>query len=488
MKNNWITIIILIIVLLGLILRLFLVDMEVRDDEGYTLWEAKKPLKQMYDSTRTGDPHPPGYYVLLHLWVLMCDNLIYIRMLNIILSLASIILIYLFGSMLINKHIGLVVAFLTSINPYLISESINIRMYSLVFFLTLLSYYIFYKHKNLLLLGLINAIGMSCHYFFGLIILTQLIISIINKRFKKYALAIIIFIPYYVFLAVLLKQKLWMKTGDNLQVGMLPLQVLSAVYHQLIGILKPSYYNPLFILIAIIVFFYLYAGITEKHKNIIMILMGIAIPIICLVFLCCLGVLDMEAISDRYLIMILPFLLILLGIGIVRILTNIKTNYRIITYVILWFLIINLAGYSSLHLEKNKMPYANIKYDVADIILLYPDTQIHNLRYYSDKEVMGAYSLQELEEVNQTGLLRATLNKSIPGCNRMLNVLKPYDTILLIQVINVGENIVSINNCLSEEYDIVSEQLIKYKSLYEVEYSNMQIGMYQKKSSNYKKK
>lgn len=138
----------------------------------------------------------PFFYVLLSGW-----NFIFTRsdicapILSIIFGCLSILLVYKIGCILFGERVGILAAFLFSINPLQIYYSCEVTPYSLVCFFALLSVFVFFKmlenKRYELLLLLVNVLMLLTHPISVIVILVQIIFMILTRRisgFNRYIL------------------------------------------------------------------------------------------------------------------------------------------------------------------------------------------------------------------------------------------------------------------------------------------------------------
>lgn len=138
------------------------------------------------------DNNPPFYYYCLSLWIkIFNDSEFTVRFLSVLFSAFS-------GGMLFsltNKHFNKTTAIIVSL-LYLSSNTIffyshEARAYSLVLLLSLISSYLYLNFKDnsslkiALLLGLINFLLIYTHYISGIVILFQLLLIVIYSDKKQ---------------------------------------------------------------------------------------------------------------------------------------------------------------------------------------------------------------------------------------------------------------------------------------------------------------
>jgi hypothetical protein len=126
------------IVILGLTLLAFLLRAYRLDfqsywiDEGWTLYFARLPLDQLWNSLQTTEPKPPLYYVLSSAWIRWAgDGEFALRYLSLAFGVLVIPLTYRMGKALGDARLGGLAAVLMAIAPYQIWHSQDARMYSI---------------------------------------------------------------------------------------------------------------------------------------------------------------------------------------------------------------------------------------------------------------------------------------------------------------------------------------------------------------------
>lgn len=122
------------ILLLGLFLRLsHIVDREITYDDAFSYFLASNGFLKIIQGT-VADTMPPLYYFLLHFFIMINEELWFLRTLNVVINLASIFILFLVVKELFNKRAGYVTIFLAIGSPFLIYHSQELRMYSLLLF------------------------------------------------------------------------------------------------------------------------------------------------------------------------------------------------------------------------------------------------------------------------------------------------------------------------------------------------------------------
>lgn len=187
-------------------------------DEAFSVLLAQKPLMQMLAVT-VRDTSPPLYYFLLHYWITVFGNSeISVRSLSLIFFLGTVYFVYLIGKHLFSGRAGKLAAFLTLLNPFLLSFAFEARMYTLLCLTATASMYFFVikKWKAYVLWSLL---ALYTHHFASLILFTQASLFLItflsqDKKAWKTFLPFIIIAGFYLpWLPVFFKQAALIKTG-----------------------------------------------------------------------------------------------------------------------------------------------------------------------------------------------------------------------------------------------------------------------------------
>ncbi len=137
MKSN--SRLLFILLAFSLTLRaLYLGSREIWYDDAFSILLSGQSLASIVSGT-AADTMPPLYYFLLHFWMAAGHSLIWIRLMNLLLSLGVVGLLYLVVSALFDARAGLWAGVLAAISPFQIYHAQEVRMYALLA-LTLLGY------------------------------------------------------------------------------------------------------------------------------------------------------------------------------------------------------------------------------------------------------------------------------------------------------------------------------------------------------------
>lgn len=124
---------IIIILILALGLRLIGINQSLWLDESISVNVARLPMGEIISSFSTRDFHPPGFYLILNLWIkIVGSGVIQMRIMSVLFSLITIWLVYRIGILWKDKKTGLWAAIFTGVNPLLIYYAQELRMYSMM--------------------------------------------------------------------------------------------------------------------------------------------------------------------------------------------------------------------------------------------------------------------------------------------------------------------------------------------------------------------
>ncbi len=124
---------IVLVTAMALVLRLVRLDFQpLWWDEGWSVYFAATDPGAMLRLTAV-DIHPPLYYLLLHVWIeLVGAGPVAVRLLSVLIGVATVPLLYLAGRRLFGREVGLAAALLLAVSPFHVFYSQEVRMYGLV--------------------------------------------------------------------------------------------------------------------------------------------------------------------------------------------------------------------------------------------------------------------------------------------------------------------------------------------------------------------
>lgn len=328
----------LIVVIIAFILRLFalLHYGQFWDDEMFSFIFSQKSWSESLHFW-LWETNPPLHLFLLKFWFCFAPTTeFWARMPSLIAGVASIPIIYQLGKKWFNHGIGLISALFLALHPYHIFWSATARVYVFLMLLALLSVYFFYGLiyenkkgvKFFIFTAFTNVLLLFSHLSAIFIIGAQLLILIANKR-NKFKLWLQI--NYFPFLlsGAWIASSLFLK--KNNQLGKAWFFNLEQDWHTtlspLVNLTVGLYPLPqaLFIIITVLILLtvVIYQQIKQKNEKTFSLTLLALFPIIASFF--------MGAWHIKFFLISLPFLIILIVVGLVSLLKNKLTAILIIT-------------------------------------------------------------------------------------------------------------------------------------------------------------
>jgi hypothetical protein len=208
----------------------FLNEYELQGDEAFSVFHAQQKLKELID-TLNGEANPPVYYILLHFWIKLFGIApVSVKLLNIILSFGTAVMIVAIGKRLNNLGFALFAsaAFLFSNLHFEFSQ--EIRAFQLVMLLTVCSNYFYISYFETKKNGYLIGIGLTilalpyAHYNAALVSIVQGVTSLffIRTHWKQvwklwviYLFAGFLFLPQYlIFREVIPSEDFWLNLSN----------------------------------------------------------------------------------------------------------------------------------------------------------------------------------------------------------------------------------------------------------------------------------
>lgn len=186
LKKNWILILVLII---GIILRIYKLDFQsVWLDEIHSLNESNPNLtwSQVFDSLLISDPHPPLYFIILHLLFKLFGYSVWtLRFVSVLFGVAGIAGTYLLAKEMFNKKVAYYAAILIAVNQFQIYYSQEARMYAMLFFTSVMSFYFLIRllkapnYKSTLFYAVFASLMLYTHFFALFTFFAQLLLLLL---------------------------------------------------------------------------------------------------------------------------------------------------------------------------------------------------------------------------------------------------------------------------------------------------------------------
>ena len=300
-------------------------------DEIFSLQAARLSWNELFWFVAQDLIHPPLFYVLLKIWVLLGgESLFWVRLFPVVFSIVALIPFCLLCRELKLNYWSCVLALtFFAVNGCLIKYAQEIRMYSILLCFGLFSLWLFirflHENKGLGWLIVINILLVNTHYFGWLIIFSQLISVVILQRQKVKQSLLMIGITGLSFLPW--AWQIWQATRINADfrqnLGWAEKPTFSTLYHFLNDLFEPFYFQvtnaeraetifinaPLIFicLSATLLYFQIWKNETEK-KEIYLLIIFLKMPIL-LAFVAS-WLLPVSVWGTRHLIIAFPLMMI----------------------------------------------------------------------------------------------------------------------------------------------------------------------------------
>lgn len=306
--------------------------------EQFVTYSKDFSIKDVLRSLRHAGMHPPLYYLMLHYILKYIGNDAFtLRLISIIISLFSIVVIYRLGKTVYNENVGVCSALFLALSAYGVMYGSMVRPYSLIMLLSLLSTlyacelnrldYVSFNNKKLLLYTLTVLIGLYTIYHFVFVFVSQIAFLVLNNLRNKKSLLIIsvmigiIFILCLPWLPSLLDQLRDATNAHHYFHGKLNVYLLAKfpIYLNFTEHLLIGYNIPRTILVGTIIYPIILIGLYSLTKCKRSRSFAVALVVY---FLCHYAgdmILNMRTLNvPKLLFFVIPILLILLAVGMSR--------------------------------------------------------------------------------------------------------------------------------------------------------------------------
>jgi uncharacterized membrane protein len=149
-------------------------------DEAISILIAKLPWRDFWAILSTIELNMWLYLLFLKLWIFLGDSEYIVRSLSALFSIVSIPVLYMLTMRLFGIHAGLITISLVSVNAFFIEYAQEARGYALVYFLVVLSSYLFVRvtedpgnKKTFYGYIIVSTLSVYSHLFAALILLAQ---------------------------------------------------------------------------------------------------------------------------------------------------------------------------------------------------------------------------------------------------------------------------------------------------------------------------
>lgn len=388
---------------------------------GNSLWldEATTYVLSTYDLGKiwaigfTGDNNPPLFHWITHFMLMLGNSEFILRLLPVLMGIATIPIIYLIGKEIKDKYVGIIAAALVTFSPFCIHYAREAYSYSMVLFVSslVILYYIkaikTNEKKNWIIFGVLSALAFWTHFYTFVILIVMYSHAIITLRgdilstkFKNLTN------PAYALIttAVLSAPVVYMAVSRFMTISN------QAVTYGVLGValipetlFRFSGWNwsvaGVFILTSIIGLTYLYV----KNKQMLTFsLMFIILPVIISVILS-----SKMTMNPRYLIYLLPVIFVTMACC-YALLEIIITDKRLVYAIIAIIVLVNalpLAAYYSNPTSEDWRGYSSrltASTNAGDIVVAVPGYISTPLNYYYNNKTDGTMMMyaDTLTEIN----------------------------------------------------------------------------------------
>jgi len=184
-----------LVTVLGLGLLLRLIALRTRGiwyDDAFSIFLARQDVARIIAGTGA-DTMPPLYYFLLHLWMGLGSDLVTLRLLNVLVSLAIVALTYRVTDVIFSPRTAVWAALFAAVSPLQIYHAQELRMYGLLCVNLLLYLYFFARiyldlddRAWLSWIGLVasGALAMYSHNLAIFTLLSANILLLLKRRWR----------------------------------------------------------------------------------------------------------------------------------------------------------------------------------------------------------------------------------------------------------------------------------------------------------------
>jgi hypothetical protein len=193
--------------------------------EAFSVIGARLGWAEMMNYIIADVVHPPFFYVLLKLWILLGgDGVLWLKLLPVLIGISSIVPFYLLARELRVPRAAVTLALiLIAFNGYLIHYSQELRMYVLLMSLTLWSLWAFVRYgragsgvdRHLLVLAVVNLLLVYSHYYGWIVVGMEgvLLLVWVRRKLPAFAVSAAILLALFLPWAVLAAQAAAAKGG-----------------------------------------------------------------------------------------------------------------------------------------------------------------------------------------------------------------------------------------------------------------------------------
>lgn len=195
-------------------------------DEPFTMFHAQQSIVHILTLPSEGEPNPPLFMLLLHFWIkLFGIGITAVRMLPLIFSSFTVVIIYFTGKRFFNVWAGLIASGMFLLSNFHFFHGLEVRTYSLLSLATASSLYFYLRLmkepgnvKILIMLVLSNLTLVYSHYFGWFILFMQFTAGFLYLKDKRVVKSLLLtlsisFLAYLPFFLILIRQFLKSSQG-----------------------------------------------------------------------------------------------------------------------------------------------------------------------------------------------------------------------------------------------------------------------------------
>lgn len=409
-------ILLLAILAVGFSLRLYRIDRQgLWYDELHSIIPTDPSNSLVSVIEYCKNDQPPAYFLMLYSWYkLFPYNEASGKVLGAIIGVLGIITMYFLGKEVGGRDVGLAVSFLTAGNIYHVYYSQELRFYGLLFLMTCLSFLFFIRFikspiiRNQLFFAITTALLLYTHYFGLVVALTQaiifMIIGLVYRRDAKFFLkgltcAIIVFLAFLPWIPTIMNdlqvQSFWITDPG-------PLFFIEYFRFYFTGWWGLSFKDILNWTFFLVLLYYFWTLVYKAKKSqsieidhLVLIGWGVLTLLIPYLY----TVYRMPMLVDRYTIITLPAILLMIAIGWVYV----KSVYLRILLVLI-FVVSDLRIHYRYFTKYKKSEYRELAFHIVqENKISYPVLSQYPWHFnYFFKKYNAGYEVQHILKLNES--------------------------------------------------------------------------------------
>lgn len=409
-------ILLLAILSVGLSLRLYRIDRQgLWYDELHSIIPTNPDKSLVSVIEYCKNDQPPAFFLILYFWYKVFPyNEASGKVLCAIIGVLGIVSMYFLGKEVEGRNAGLAVSFLTAGNIYHVYYSQELRFYGLLFLTTCLSFLYFIRFiklptvRNLLFFAITTSLLLYTHYFGLVVALTQaiifLIIGLVYRRgirffLKGLACAAIVFLAFLPWIPTIMQdlqiESFWVEDPGPLFF----IEYFQRYFTGWWGLSFKYILNWTFFLLLL--YFFWTLGRRVKNRQSIemdhLVLIGWGVLTLLIPYLY--TVYRMPMLLDRYTIITLPALLLLIALGWVYI-----KNIHLKILIVLIFVVSDFRIHYRYFTKYRKSEYRELVFNIVQenknsypVLSLYP----WHFSYFFEKYGAG-YDVHHVLKLNES--------------------------------------------------------------------------------------